>query len=1015
MIVRRLRAACTLLLVCVGCSSGMIFESQAMNRHLPETMQYHRLEEYLTGLLKKSSGRNDREGRFYLNVDLADLYVNHLMHFDKAARHIAEAEKLFAELKGGLAKIPVSNYISPQRSFGDFLMMELYGNIYEGKLKDKKVMTEEKTFAVKWFSKSGEDGDVKSYLSKEQQDEVREFDLAGTGRRLAALKSMLEGDVALAENDVSDGAHPAAEFRTIAGGIYRAAHPLSRYATIAAIESVALSKGAKRPELADAARRLEDIRLALADPRTDMDFSNRLNLFAALLSARLGKGDEALLFWKQFVIGAPLAEIVRQTELMHDYGLFALLNENRERFAAGHRVKRTAIVIVKTAVVAAAVILTMGAAAPAAGGTTGGGGAAAGSGGAAATTTTTTTTATTTTCSGGACATATTTTTTTTAATATTGTASGVSAAAIAGGVASGTFSAYEVYNAATSAPTVSGGSVATVLLAAYTARNLAMLALEEQKLQELGYAVDLGVANPDVARGLDRYLTPREQVFLLAALAAGFEQSGRRDDAVRILTESVEMIERYRKTIGSEWARIGFAGHHSEIYGRLVRLLIEGGRLDEAFAYGERQRARTLFELISAQKLNLGDKAAQSVYEKIVLLQSLPLDRVVVGKDDNVLNRSGHAERRKALLEAAGLDPASAPTAVGELLTPETISAQKARELAGRLGATVLAFTRTDNGFYAFRFDADGITAGPWRPEFAEIREPKDKTTARAIRVHPRGRAVSSKLEGGLFEGIKTKALIIVPCAGLFDCPMHAARLPNALLDEKHVVSYAVSLSLLARLCADRAAKKIARVAVLAGPDRPEYPELPFAVKEGKMVYNALEKTATVDLSERRDATRERFFAAAPNAGIVHLAAHGLYDEENPLKSWIALTGQAGNLYAADFFNVKLADGALVVLSGCETGRVGTLGGGEVMGFLRGLYYGGAGCVLVTLWPIDDEIAAGVMNHFYRRLSRGVPAAQALREAREKARNVNPDVNSWAGFVLYGNPEWRISDVSQN
>jgi len=80
------------------------------------------------------------------------------------------------------------------------------------------------------------------------------------------------------------------------------------------------------------------------------------------------------------------------------------------------------------------------------------------------------------------------------------------------------------------------------------------------------------------------------------------------------------------------------------------------------------------------------------------------------------------------------------------------------------------------------------------------------------------------------------------------------------------------------------------------------------------------------------------------------------------------------------------------------------------VVGLTRALLYAGSPGVISTLWNIDDEGSAELMQAFYGQLRSVVLAADALRAAqfdllrRERFRAPK----FWAAFILTGNPQGR-------
>ena len=112
---------------------------------------------------------------------------------------------------------------------------------------------------------------------------------------------------------------------------------------------------------------------------------------------------------------------------------------------------------------------------------------------------------------------------------------------------------------------------------------------------------------------------------------------------------------------------------------------------------------------------------------------------------------------------------------------------------------------------------------------------------------------------------------------------------------------------------------------------------------------------------------------------GIVHLAAHGRHEPDNPVFSSVRMAD--GPLFAHELGAGRGAPG-LVVLSCCEVGRASVRAGGEALGFASMLLRGGVGCVVAALAPVSDEVALKVMTRVHALLSAGHPVAEALATA---------------------------------
>ncbi len=157
-------------------------------------------------------------------------------------------------------------------------------------------------------------------------------------------------------------------------------------------------------------------------------------------------------------------------------------------------------------------------------------------------------------------------------------------------------------------------------------------------------------------------------------------------------------------------------------------------------------------------------------------------------------------------------------------------------------------------------------------------------------------------------------------------------------------------------------------------------------------------------------EATLQNFTSEISKFGIVHLATHAIFDDENPEYSYLAFTPTANNdnlLYVSDLYNIQL-DVNLVTLSACESG-IGNLKRGEgFMSLARSFFYSGASSISSTLWKINDASSTQLMDDFYKQLSKGNSKDKALQNAKLRfieRNNQNALVHPyyWSGFIISG------------
>ena len=63
------------------------------------------------------------------------------------------------------------------------------------------------------------------------------------------------------------------------------------------------------------------------------------------------------------------------------------------------------------------------------------------------------------------------------------------------------------------------------------------------------------------------------------------------------------------------------------------------------------------------------------------------------------------------------------------------------------------------------------------------------------------------------------------------------------------------------------------------------------------------------------------------------------------------------------------------------------------------------------ALWPVYDRPAAEFAIEFYNRVLEGHMIGEAMRQARRVIRDRHPGQITWASFVLYGDPTFRLVD----
>jgi len=164
---------------------------------------------------------------------------------------------------------------------------------------------------------------------------------------------------------------------------------------------------------------------------------------------------------------------------------------------------------------------------------------------------------------------------------------------------------------------------------------------------------------------------------------------------------------------------------------------------------------------------------------------------------------------------------------------------------------------------------------------------------------------------------------------------------------------------------------------------------------KEEAAAFLAIYPRATVCTS----ANEVREALKCTSVSLLHVITHARHRDSHPMFSSLDFTD--GPVLAAEIARSGMQVD-LVTLSGCDTARVSGVNRLEPDGLVRAFLACGAGYVVGSAWPLDDEAAMRFYSTFFRAFESTAKINQSLRIARQAVRSWKSHPYYWAFPLLY-------------
>ncbi len=529
--------------------------------------------------------------------------------------------------------------------------------------------------------------------------------------------------------------------------------------------------------------------------------------------------------------------------------------------------------------------------------------------------------------------------------------------------------------------------------------QSLGNLGLAYYHLEDYQKSIEYHQQSLEIAREIkDR----QSEGNALNNLGLAFYKQGKLTLAESTLIEGIKVKESLRGRELKDSDKISIFETQSRTYRTLQQVLIARNKTDAALEIAERGRGRAFVELL-ASRLSANPKeqfpAPPNITEikQIAKSQNATLVQYSIVTDDFKI--ADKEQTKESELYIWVIKPTGEVSFHRSDLKPLW---QKSNINLSKLVEDV----RASIGVVDIRSRAGGIVvAGNGGDKTAQNKRLKQldevliKPIAKNLPKNPNDRVIF----------IPQDSLFLVPFPALQDAD-------NKYLIEKHTILTAPSIQVLSLTRQQKLKNGSAKIGksealVVGNPtmpsvalklgDKPEkLPPLKGAEREAQAIAPLLNTKAITGSQATETAIAQKM----QQARFIHLATHGLLDDNRGLGSSIALTPSGkddGLLTAEEILNLKL-NADLVVLSACDTGR-GRITGDGVIGLSRSLISAGVPSVLVSLWAVDDDSTAFLMTEFYKNLQQGIDKATALRKAMLTAKDKYSNPLQWAAFTLIG------------
>ena len=496
-------------------------------------------------------------------------------------------------------------------------------------------------------------------------------------------------------------------------------------------------------------------------------------------------------------------------------------------------------------------------------------------------------------------------------------------------------------------------------------------------------------------------YMTQGDQISPLKNLARIYNRL-ESDSAVVYGQKAVDIIEKHRLNAGAlSNLRAGYFQKHSNFYTELASWVLKYQQdATRAYRLVEQAKARSLSEELAEASQNIEEHLPEDVRiernqkrNNLELLYSQLDDTSDQDIRDNIEEKIRMAELNYAAYEN---NLHAEYQAFKNLQTPDPISLEKAQAITDQQTA-VLEYTVAGNQLIMFMIGQNEVHVEQFSVSKEQSLENqlttwvsnfKDAILSNASRTELRNQ--SNKLYDTLIKPFEEELsnyqnLIIVPDGALAYLPFEALSRGDQYLIENFRIKYEPSLTSLTLLNDTESLDRKDLLAVagsqfsennVGGIRKGNLSALPSTIIEVDSIASHFEQVAMLKDDQVSEQELKNLLLEN-NYQYIHLATHGIIDENRPSRSGLALSAgseitvsskEDGMLRSSEIFGLNL-NSDMVVLSACNTGLGKVVDGEGMLGMQRSFFYAGTSTVAVSLWNVYDRSTATFMNEFYKAI----------------------------------------------